>query len=240
MNTNPFPSLTGIRYLNFLGRVHAHMKPEMYLEIGTNTGKSLARAPGDSIAIDPEFKVDSNVIGAKRALHMFQMTSDDFFDEKHADKIGKKVDFAFLDGLHLFEFLLRDFMGTEKLCTTKSVIAMHDCVPINHIAADRHWDHAKTRSWTGDVWKLVPILKEYRPDLKVEVIDCPPSGLTFVTNLDPNNDVLAEKYDEIIERYMDMSLEDFGEEELVKELDIQDSREWPANRFIGGVKKSRG
>ncbi len=31
--------------------------------------------------------------------------------------------------------------------------------------------------WTGDVWKLIPILQRYRPDLQLTLFDAPPSGL---------------------------------------------------------------
>jgi len=34
--------------------------------------------------------------------------------------------------------------------------------------------------WTGDVWKIVPALIKFRPDLRVFTIACPPTGLTVV------------------------------------------------------------
>jgi len=234
-----FPTLKGVPYLRYLARMHRHLLPNWYLEVGTNTGRSLARATCNSIAVDPNFIISSDVIGSKPAVHFFQSTSDDFFSADHTKRLCDKIDLAFLDGLHLFEFLLRDFMGTEKLCDTDSVIAMHDCIPMSYIAAERHWDTKATKSWTGDVWKVVPILKKYRPDLKVEVLDCPPSGLTIVTNLDPENDVLDKHYDEIIAEFMDETLSSYGEDRLIGELDIINSQTWPANRHIGGLESNR-
>ena len=110
-----FPKLTGVPYIRFLARMHRHMQPDWYLEVGTNTGTSLQKATGNAIAVDPDFKVSTNVIGAKSQVHFYQMTSDDFFKGRYASKLCRTIDFAFLDGLHLFEFLLRDFIGTEKL-----------------------------------------------------------------------------------------------------------------------------
>jgi hypothetical protein len=56
-------------------------------------------------------------------------------------------------------------------------------------------------AWTGDVWKVLPILKKFRPDLKVALFDCPPTGLVACTNLDPNSTVLTEAYDQIIAEF---------------------------------------
>ena len=229
-----FPKLTGVPYLRFLARMHRNLKPEWYLEVGTNRGRSLEKALGNSIAVDPNFLVSSDVIAGKNQVHFHQMTSDDFFDGEYAKKLCDSVDFAFLDGLHLFEFLLRDFMATEKISGVDSIIAMHDCIPMTHIAAERHWDKKATRAWTGDVWKVVPILRKYRPDLTIEVLDCPPSGLTVVTNLDPKNDTLDRHYDEIMNDFMELSLKEYGEARLVDELNIADSRAFPGNRFVGG------
>lgn len=233
--TSEFPKLSGVPYLRFLARTHRHLTPEWYLEIGTNTGKSLGKAIGNAIAVDPNFLVSNNVIGTKGQVHFCQMASDEFFEKKIADKLCNAIDFAFLDGLHLFEFLLRDFIGTERLSKPSSVIAMHDCIPMTYDAADRHWDRKVTLDWTGDVWKLVPIIKRYRPDLTVDVLDCPPSGLTVVTNLDPNNNVLENHYDEIVSEFMDISLQEYGVGKLIAELDIADSRSFPVNRFVDGA-----
>lgn len=224
-----FPKLSGVPYIEFLAQMHKHLQPNWYLEVGTNTGTSLGKAIGNAIAVDPDFKISTDVIGAKTQVQFYQMTSDVFFDGKYARNHCDSVGFAFLDGMHLFEFLLRDFINTEKLSTPNGVIAMHDCIPLTYIAAERHWDTKATTAWTGDVWKLVPILKKYRPDLTIDVLDCPPSGLTVVTNLDPENDSLERHYDEIVAEYTELRIKDYGEEKLTEELDITDSRTYTAN-----------
>ena len=228
-----FPELKGVPYLRYLTRMHRFLKPEWYLEIGTNTGRSLKLALGNAIAVDPKFLVSSNVIGSKPSVHFFQTTSDEFFEAGHAERLCPQIDMAFLDGLHLFEYLLRDFIGTEKLCGEGSVVVLHDCVPMTYLAAEREWDTSKTKAWTGDVWKLVPVLKKYRSDLTIEVLDCPPSGLTIITNLDPGNDTLQSNYEKIVAEYSDLTLRQYGEQKLVDELEIQDSRVWPSNRHVG-------
>ncbi len=222
-NKRIFPELKGVGYLLFLNGLHKKLKPKWYLEIGVLRGESLKMASANTIAVDPKFNLTPGSFEGKKEMHLFQTTSDEFFASGRVDAITKTIDFAFLDGMHLFEYLLRDFINTEKISTTSGKIAMHDCIPITAIAAERDWDRSRTAAWTGDVWKLVPILKKYRPDLKIEVFDCPPSGLTLVSNLDPKNTVLSDNYDSIIEEFMDKSIESFGAEDLLETLQIQSS-----------------
>ena len=114
---------------------------------------------------------------------------------------------AFLNGMHLFECLLRDFIGTEAACHPRSLILLHDCVPSNTRMALRQYQpgdscEGDTAGWfTGDVWKLLPILREYRPDLRLHVLDCPPTGLVAITGLDPASSVLADRYHEIVDQH---------------------------------------
>lgn len=218
-----YPKLAGAPYKQFLGRMHGVIQPDWYLEIGSSRGDSLTLATAKTIAVDPVFNLKFDALAKKPELHLFQMTSDDFFASERACSIAPHIDMAFLDGMHLFEFLLRDFIGTEKLCTKESVIAMHDCIPITPIAAERIWKKSETRDWTGDVWKLVPILRKYRPDLDVKVVDCPPSGLTIISNLNPKNTTLSENYDLIVKEFIGQSIASYGKDLLLEDLHILSS-----------------
>ena len=57
------------------------------------------------------------------------MTSDDFFSGPRLGELlgGQTVDMAFVDGMHLFEYALRDFMNLEA--SALILIAVHDCLP---------------------------------------------------------------------------------------------------------------
>ena len=112
--------------------------------------------------------------------------------------------------MHLFEFLLRDFMNTEAASLPQGVIALHDCVPFDDAMTVRDHTTRTMRAWTGDVWKIIPILQEFRPDLRIEVLDCPPTGLVLVSNLDPENHVLRENYDSILARFAEVTLAAWG------------------------------
>ena len=205
-----FPRMGPLHYLPYLEQMHATLAPKVYLEIGTESGASLNYANCVSFAVDPAFNLQTDVSRNKPELYQYQGTSDAFFAADIVTRLGYKVDLAFLDGLHLFEFLLRDFINTERLMAPGGVITMHDCVPINHLSAERDWDREKTANWVGDVWKLIPILRQYRPDLKVDVLDLIPTALVKVTALNPGSTILRDNYNQIVSDYAGMSLLDFG------------------------------
>ena len=193
----------GIPYGQFLGLFRRQLPVKSYFEIGSRAGGSLAGVQCDTVAVDPAFRIEINVIGSKSALMLFQMTSDSFFEKYDlSGLLGGPVDMAFLDGLHIFEYLLRDFMNTERHMKRNGVICLHDCLPQIFGMTTRE---ARLRSgvlgWTGDVWKVVPILQKYRPDLKIYCLDCPPTGLVMVTGLDPSSRILDDAYFDIVEEF---------------------------------------
>ncbi|MGX9351427.1 glycosyltransferase family protein [Shimia sp. W99] len=210
----------GMHYLSFFKSLHNSLKPEWYLEIGTQTGVSLELSSAKSISVDPVFRLRTEVMGNKPALYAFQETSDDFFANGHIEKLGAKIDLAFLDGMHLFEYLLRDFIGTERHCTSKGVVVLHDCLPWTAGMASRSRSDAATSSWTGDVWKMVPVLRKYRPDLTLEIVDAEPTGLVIIANLDPKNRILEKNYDKIMEEFLDVSLAEYGVEKYFSSFSV--------------------
>lgn len=213
----------GLDYRDFLAALHQQMRFGWYLEIGSQTGRSLAKSRSPSIAVDPQFKIKYDVAGLKPQLHLFQQTSDDFFAADHLKTLKARPDFSFLDGMHLFEYLLRDFINTERAGSATSVIALHDCCPFGHPMTTRDLDNIPRGAWTGDVWKLIPILQEFRPDLTLQVLDCAPTGLVLVSDLKPRNRVLADNYDRIVSQYRDVALADFGVERFYQSFAYVDA-----------------
>jgi hypothetical protein len=188
-----------------LDRIHTHLLPRTYLEIGVSTGASLAIAlPGtQALGIDPAPHVQYPL---DRSVKLFLRTSDDFFAHHDVyEELGQlPVDLAFIDGLHLFEFALRDFMNVERWSTPESTILIHDCYPIDVVSSQRE-PSADLRLWSGDVWKLIVCLKDYRPDLTVSTVDVPPTGLGIVRNLDPGSTALGDRFEALCRQYHDMS-----------------------------------
>jgi hypothetical protein len=52
--------------------------------------------------------------------------------------------------------------------------------------------------WTGDVWRIEPILRRWRPDLRVALVDTEPTGVMVAYRLNPASVELAEAYDDIV------------------------------------------
>ena len=223
--------LPGVGYIDYLGRIHKVCKPSSYFEIGVETGRTLRLAQCHRVAVDPDFRLQPGDIEEREGNHLFEMTSDDFFARHNLKRVlPGGPDLVFLDGLHLYEYLLRDLINTERHSHKATVVVMHDCYPINCEIAGREphgprTDEATKHWWTGDVWKLLPILREYRADLRVSILDCPPTGLVVVQGLDARSKILSKAYDKIIAKYQDIDLAKFGLSRLQGEFPTISSRD---------------
>jgi len=221
-------SLPGEDYFAVLGRIHRYLKPQTYLEIGVSKGKSLERVLPETavIGVDPEPQL-AKPLGNNQKL--FTATSDDFFAQHdlRAEFGGRPVDMTFIDGMHRFEFALRDFINVERYCARSSVILMHDCYPLDARTAQRE---QQTGFWSGDVWRLLLLLRERRPDLVVRTIATPPTGLGIVLNPDPESRVLGAQVDELIREYLakDFSVLEGRQSEALGLV----ANEWPAIRAL--------
>jgi hypothetical protein len=133
------------------------------------------------------------------------LTSDEFFEryDLRTELGSPTLDLAFIDGLHEFKQVLKDFINIERYSCPGTVVLVHDCLPVARLVA------APVRAtvfWCGDVWKIVPCLLKYRPDLNVRVVPARPSGLAIVTHLDPNSTLLHDRFEEIVSEYQDHDL----------------------------------
>ncbi len=215
--------LPGELYFAWLERIYAYLQPASVLEIGVSSGISLAtiKPPAIAIGVDP---VPSAVVPLQAQSHIFPQTSDSFFQEGHLKGLlgGRPLGAAFIDGLHLYEQSLRDFVNTERHCGAGSVVMIHDTIALDEPTQSRATD---TQFHTGDVWKTVLAIRRYRPELDVFTIATPWTGLTVVTGFDesPAPSLLAERYDEAVERFIDAPYEAFAGN-MGRELNIVENR----------------
>lgn len=183
-----------VTYYELLHRIHQHLRPTTYLEIGVHEGHSLAFVePGTrAIGVDPEPKVESPPPNTT----IMATTSDTFFQQSDVAKLlGGPIDLAFVDGLHRFEQTLRDIANVERHSSPDGVILVHDCLPIDAVTSARN---RTTMVWSGDVWKSIVALRRHRPDLTIHTIDVAPTGLAVITGLDPTNNILFNQFDQIV------------------------------------------
>lgn len=193
-------NLPGPVYTDVLAAIHHHLAPRTYLEIGVESGKTLVLAGKDTVAVgvDPAPAIRYS-LGANARVHA--LASDEFFErvDVTAEFGGLPIDLAFIDGMHLFEYALRDFAMIERYCSPQSTILIHDCYPLDRRSAERD---RVTAFWSGDVWRLLLLLKKYRSDLAIGTIAAAPTGLAVVRRLNPESRFLGEHMDEIIEEYL--------------------------------------
>lgn len=187
-------------YLDFLRGLHERLRPRTYLEIGVAQGHSLALSRSRSVGIDPEFAVDQQIVAPTSLL---RMTSDQYFaglERAVARPFAElPIDLAYIDGMHHFEYALRDFIGVERYCARSSVVALDDVLPRNEQEAARG---GQPPNWTGDVFRIGPALAATRPDLKLLTVATEPTGTLLVTQLDPSSRVLRTLLDDIVREYV--------------------------------------
>jgi len=199
-------TLPGPSYLASLIWVHQTLKPETYVEIGVQNGDSMiaGHASRVCVGIDPAPTPNRPLTGVR----MFTLTSDEFFARHDLREVlgQDHFDLAFIDGLHLFEQALRDFINLERFAGPGSVIVLHDCLPLDAPTAART---RVTEFYSGDVWKLALCLRQERPDLHMVTIPAPPTGLCIVTGLDSTSTLLDRTYPECVSRYIDLTFDDY-------------------------------
>ncbi len=172
--------------VRILQTIVAKKKDKTYLEIGVDQGKVFEIIHGpNKIGVDPvaPAKKVKAVLGPHTKY--FQKTSDDFFDQDAKDVFKKRIDVAFIDGLHEYKQVLKDINNTLDYLADDGVIIVHDCSPWSKASAIRAFSFAEAKEiaqrdqykdwdggWTGDVWKAIGELKSTRDDLEIFVLDC--------------------------------------------------------------------
>lgn len=175
-----------------IAALHAKVAPRTYLETGVHKGQSLTLSRVPSIGIDPDFAV---VAQLQADVYLARTSSDEFFarEDPMAHLPVPVVDLAFIDGMHLAEYALRDIIALERFTLPTSVIVIDDMLPINVPMANRK---RTTGAWTGDVYKAAEALRLLRPDLLVIEVNTKMSGTVVVLFPDATRDGVLPGYDE--------------------------------------------
>ena len=122
----------GEDYYQTLHRFHNHLRPKSYLEIGVDTGASivLAKFPTVAVGIDPAPRLTSTL---ETICKIFPMKSDEYFATRdvRGDIESEAANLVFINGLHLFEQTLRDFIHVEHFSTPSTLVLIHDCFAID-------------------------------------------------------------------------------------------------------------
>lgn len=182
----------------FLAMLHKLLVPKVYLELGVQYGHSLKLASAAELAIgvDPEPLIDPT-----NNQMIYRCSSNDFFTY-YADP-GLWINMAFIDGSHLFEDVLKDFINVEAHSYPDTVIVFDDVLPYTQEMTSRTMVPGH---WTGDAWKVAPVLKEHRPDLHIMLVDTEPTGTMVVWGTSGKGALdLVSRYHDLVDEYRDRS-----------------------------------
>ena len=168
---------------DIINKIIKKKKFESYLEIGCQSDVNFSK-----IIIKNKIGVDPQSGGTHR------MTSDDFFKQNK-----NTFDLIFIDGLHVYEQVLKDIENSLKVLNDNGVILIHDCLP----AKIWHQTIPQTHSsWNGDVWKSI-VKSRTRIDLDTYTIEAD-QGLGLILKRE-NKDLLIDK----IENFKNLKFRDY-------------------------------
>ena len=139
-----------------------------YLEIGCDDDASFSK-----IKIEKKIGVDPFSGGTIRdSSDNFFKNNKDFFD------------IIFIDGLHIYDQVIKDINNSLKFLNKDGFILIHDCLPRTkaHQAIPRY-----RGSWNGDVWKAIV---EMRTKKDVETYTCKIDYGIGVIQKKDNTDIL--------------------------------------------------
>jgi hypothetical protein len=189
------PITPSARRLNQLS--HA-LGASRYLEIGVETGATFHLVDCEyKTGVDPQFLFDLSS-GARLNRHgdcaYYEMASDLFFSRHHNK--SEPYDLIFIDGLHHFDQVTRDFVNSIVHAHPRTVFLIDDTLPCDAFSAVRDQQQAlelRTRysvglqgnAWHGDVYLFVLMLPLYFPAYRYRTLLSPGSNPQTIIWLDP-------------------------------------------------------
>jgi predicted O-methyltransferase YrrM len=115
-------------------------RPSQVVEIGMAVGSStlailsaLSQTGGRLISIDPDESSQWHGVGlacVKRAGFAEQHELMEDFDYRALPELlrrGERIDFAYVDGWHTFDYTLLDFFYIDKMLSVGGVVGFNDC-----------------------------------------------------------------------------------------------------------------
>lgn len=151
------------------------VQPASYLEVGVEYGYTFEAVQiPNRVAVDPRPRFSLRKVPP--GVSVCVTTSDQFFESLDP---SASFDVIFLDGLHTYQQTYRDLMNSLRHAKPQSVILVDDVVPDDEVSAMADAEEAKAErarrglsgiAWQGDVFRLMLVLRDHHPDLRVRTI----------------------------------------------------------------------
>jgi len=158
-------------------------KYKRYLEIGVYRGEVFFQVKASrKYAVDTSFcfpvrtRYKMMWKNASNIMAKYICKSSDAFFQQNAPGLflKNKIDIFFIDGMHEYEYALRDIQNALRYLDEGGVIVVHDCNPLTEGAtiSFKEWEaNNYTGLWNGDVWKAVVHLRSLRDDINFFTLD---------------------------------------------------------------------
>ncbi len=153
----------------------ADIPDSRYLEIGLDRGHTFEDvAAHERWGVDPHPRF--SMLDLPSNVRLFVTTSDDFFELLDPAVV---FDVVFIDGLHVYRQVYRDLLNAFSHAGPSGTALVDDVVPVDAISAipdlDRSISERRRRGlkgtpWHGDVFRVVPILRDHHPGLEYRTI----------------------------------------------------------------------
>ena len=158
-----------------IDRIRALNNATRYLEIGVERGTTFLNVPIPiKDGVDPKFMFDPAAVVTSH-IRLFSQTSDAFWISGRA----QVYDVMMIDGLHTFEQTFRDMLCSMRYSHSKTVWLIDDTLPSDVFSAipDQNRSYRERQKmniagapWHGDVFKIVPAIRDFIPTLDYATI----------------------------------------------------------------------
>jgi hypothetical protein len=169
---------------------------DTYLEIGVEHGYTLeAVRIATRVGVDPRPKFSLRSVPSGLTVH--SVVSDAFFETLDD---GVKFEVVFLDGLHTYQQTYRDLINSLRHREPKGIIIIDDVVPSDEVSAmsdlqasisERLNRGGSDFLWHGDVFRLLPILRDHHPEVEFRTVVGAGNEQTVLWRRDPNHESLT-------------------------------------------------
>jgi len=98
---------------------------------------------------------------------IYHQSSDDFFATQTA---FLNLSVVLIDGLHHADQVMRDVLNCLRHLNPRGTVVLHDCNPPDEVSQMVPRPPGQNH-WNGDCWKVIPLLRAHRADLRVYTLD---------------------------------------------------------------------
>lgn len=174
---NPFPfakypyggDMGKIHYKNFILMICSMCNVKSYLELGVANGETLSL-----INKHVQFVLGIDIADQRidKSTRFAEMSTDRFFEHLEKHGYNPSYDCIFIDALHEYEQLKRDFENSLSYLSPYGIIILDDTDPVDQ----RH----TSPEICGDAYKIIDYIRTVHPDLDIVTLPVWEKGMSIV------------------------------------------------------------